>query len=79
MADSSQHKNFVEKIGNYDLIEILINEKKEMVFDRIIDPPYIQLHFERIVKSSRDFDIVKLIGYQGSKSKEVIAEVIVSN
>lgn len=78
MQEHNQENQLIEKIARYDMVEILVNEKKEMVFDDIIDPVYIHMHFERIVNTSRDFDIVKMIGHHGSRSKEVIAEVFVS-
>lgn len=78
MSQNEFNKNHIEKINNYDSVEILINEKQEILFEGIIDAPYIYLHFERIVNSAKNFDIVKLIGHHGKKSKEVIAEIIVS-
>lgn len=78
MEEIHQNRNLIEKISKFETIEIWVNEKKEMVFEGIIDPPYIHLHFERIVKTSKDFDIVKMIGYYSNKSKELITEMIVS-
>jgi hypothetical protein len=72
------NNNYVEKIDSYETVEILVNDKREIVFERIIDPVYINLHFERIKKSSMDFDIIKMIGYTGHR-KEVIVEVIVGH
>jgi hypothetical protein len=77
MNEGQENANYIEKIGDYETVEILVNDKKEIVFDRIIDPVYIKLHFERIRKSSSDFDIIKMIGYKGNNRKEVIVEIIV--
>lgn len=77
MADQTGNSNYREKIALYDKVEILVNEKKEMEFEGVIDAVYIALHYERIVRSSRHFDIVKMIGYRDMKIKEVIAEVII--
>jgi len=77
MTESSETPNYLEKIATFDAVEILVNERKEIDFEGIIDPVYIQIHFRRVLKSSRDFDIVKMVGYHGKKSKEVISEVVV--
>lgn len=78
MSEELQKDKIIEKITEFDLIEILINEKQDILFEGIIDPPYIYLHFERIVNSSKHFDIIKMVGHFEKKRKEVIAEVIVS-
>lgn len=77
MTESNPNKNYIEKIKRYDKVQILINEKEEMVFEGIIDALYIKIHFDRIVHTSRYFDIIKMVGHHGKKSKEVIAEVII--
>jgi hypothetical protein len=77
MNEGQDNVSYVDKIGGYDTIEILVNDKKEIVFEQIIDPVYIKLHFERILKSSYNFDIVKMVGYKGNNRKEVIVEIIV--
>lgn len=70
--------NYIEKIGNYETVEIFVNDKREIIFERIIDPVYINIHFERIKKSAMDFDIIKMVGYIGGR-KEIIVEIIVGN
>jgi hypothetical protein len=78
MIDNIEKKNLKEKIETFDAIEIFVNEHKELVFEDIIDPVYIEMHFERVVNSSKDFDSVRMFGYHGKKSRELIAEVFVS-
>jgi hypothetical protein len=78
MNEDNQNKNLLQKISHFEKIEILVNEKQEILFEGIIDPPYINLHFDRIVNSSNDFDVVKLVGYRDKKIKELIVEVFVS-
>jgi hypothetical protein len=77
MTESHEKPAYLDKIGNFDAVEILVNEKKEIAFEGIIDPVYIQIHFKRVLKYARDYDIVKMVGYHGKKSKEVITEVVV--
>ena len=69
----------IAKIGEFDTIEILVDDKQEMLFDGIIDAEYIYKHFRRIMNTSRHFNIIKLMGHHGRRSKEMIAEVIVRN
>jgi len=78
MIDNSEKKNLKDRIEKFDAVEILVNEHKEMIFEDIIDPVYIEMHFERVVNTSKDFDIVRMFGYHGKKSKELIVEVFVS-
>lgn len=78
MEEPLNIKNLPEKIVNFDSVEILVNNNQEMLFEGIIDAPYISMHFERIVNAAKDFDIVRMVGYHGRRSKETIAEVIVS-
>lgn len=78
MIDNIEKKNLKEKIEKFDAIEILVNDHKELVFEDIIDPVYIEMHFERVVNSAKDFDIVRMFGFHGKKSKELIVEVCVS-
>jgi hypothetical protein len=66
-----------DKLLEFQTVEILVNDRKEIVFEGIIDPPYIKLHFDRIVNSSRDFDIVKMLGFTNNR-KELLLEVFVS-
>ncbi len=77
MSDLPDQKRLIERMGEFDTIEILVNDKREMLFEGIIDAPYIEIHFRRIIKTGRHFDIIKLLGHHGRRSKETISEVIV--
>lgn len=79
MTDNLFGQDLIDKICQFESIVILVNEKKEMEFEGIIDAQYIKMHFDRVVKSSQDFDIVKLMGYHGNKSRELIVEIVVNN
>ncbi|MFL5728768.1 MAG: hypothetical protein ACJ75J_04700 [Cytophagaceae bacterium] len=78
MSEEINSETIIEKIGTFDRIEILVNDKREMLFEGIIDAPYIEIHFRRILKTSRHFDIVKLMGFRGNRIRESIAEVFVN-